>query len=79
MKKFLCILIMIVILLFPSNIYAKGVYKLKKLMSLIKKDNCGSKEIKDANFFLECHKILMERVYPENETDVDSIPLIYLN
>ena len=49
------------------------------LMSLIKKDNCGSKEIKDANFFLECHKILTERVYPENETDVDSIPLIYLN
>lgn len=48
-------------------------------MSLIKKDNCGSKEIKDANFFLECHKILMERVYPENETDVDPIPLIYLN
>ena len=53
--------------------------KLKKLVSLIKKDNCGSKEIKDANFFLECHKILMERVYPENEPDVDSIPLIYLN
>ena len=25
MKKFLCILIMIVILLFPSNIYAKSV------------------------------------------------------
>ena len=26
--------------------------KLKKLMNLIKKDNCGSKEIKDANFFV---------------------------
>lgn len=53
--------------------------KLKKIVSLIKKENCGNKEIKDTKFFLECHKILLERVYPENEMDVDSIPLIYLN
>mgnify|MGYP000631733812 FL=1 len=37
MKKFLCILIMIVILLFPSNIYAKSVNNEKKDIRLLKK------------------------------------------
>ncbi len=69
MKKFLCILIMIVILLFPSNIYAKSVNNEKKYANVVFFTYFNG-DLEGKKYMEDNYKTIMEYYNGSSETSV---------